>query len=216
MQEEEGFDVCGTGREEDFRKARKKMRRNNSAPEKGYSYAIQPVRPPRHPRMTHLQTRIDTFLNRPGWTKPISPEKLAEAGFFYKGEQDFCICYHCDLGLKDWKDDDDPWTEHLKHNEEMDLQCYYVNFFKETKKVLPSETEGSSVLPEKPPVENVQTVELKPIAKENECVVCLEKEREVLFIPCRHLGTCKNCAINLRHCPVCRTIVLQTVIIFKC
>jgi baculoviral IAP repeat-containing protein 7/8 len=91
----------------------------------------------------------------------------------------------------------------------MDLQCYYVNFFKENKKVLQSE--GSS--PQKPPIENVQK---EPIAKDNECVVCLEKEKEVVFIPCRHLGTCKNCAINLRHCPVCRTIVLQTVVVFKC
>lgn len=37
------------------------------------------------------------------------------------------------------------------------------------------------------------------------CVVCLEKERKVLLLPCAHLMLCVECARKLTFCPICRT-----------
>ncbi|RZB40810.1 baculoviral IAP repeat-containing protein 5.2 [Asbolus verrucosus] len=48
-----------------------------------------------------------------------SAAKLAEAGFIFIGnrhEPDSVKCFLCDKHLDSWDEDDDPWTEHLKHS----------------------------------------------------------------------------------------------------
>ena len=37
-----------------------------------------------------------------------------------------------------------------------------------------------------------------------ECVVCLERAREVAFVPCGHFCVCSNCGQRLWECPICR------------
>lgn len=48
---------------------------------------------------------------------------------------------------------------------------------------------------------------LRVFAQERECVVCLDAEREVMLLPCRHMCVCTPCADQLQHtkmtCPVC-------------
>jgi baculoviral IAP repeat-containing protein 2/3 len=83
-------------------------------------------------------TRLQTFVDK-GWPSsvPINPNALAKAGFYYQGEKtnifllmsklsyfehnfnnqglgDGVKCFHCDGGLKNWKNGDDPWVEHAK------------------------------------------------------------------------------------------------------
>ena len=36
------------------------------------------------------------------------------------------------------------------------------------------------------------------------CVICLEKEPEITFLPCGHFVTCVNCAPCNKNCPICR------------
>ena len=38
------------------------------------------------------------------------------------------------------------------------------------------------------------------------CKVCMETEICFVFIPCGHICTCENCALNgdLKNCPICR------------
>ena len=38
------------------------------------------------------------------------------------------------------------------------------------------------------------------------CKVCMEDETCFVFIPCGHICTCENCAVNgdLKYCPICR------------
>ena len=36
------------------------------------------------------------------------------------------------------------------------------------------------------------------------CVVCLDREREVVLDPCRHFCLCKQCSESLGKCPICR------------
>ncbi|EFA01269.1 baculoviral IAP repeat-containing protein 5.2 [Tribolium castaneum] len=45
--------------------------------------------------------------------------KLAEAGFIFVGnslEPDSVKCFLCNKSLDCWAEDDDPWTEHIKHS----------------------------------------------------------------------------------------------------
>jgi hypothetical protein len=50
----------------------------------------------------------------------------------------------------------------------------------------------------------------------SECVVCLDERKSVLFLPCKHICTCGQCAQALRVskqacCPLCRTVVTDII-----
>merc|ERR1712204_115388 len=50
--------------------------------------------------------------------------------------------------------------------------------------------------------------------EENElktCCVCLEADRQILFLPCRHVCCCRNCASSLRQCPMDRMTITQQI-----
>jgi uncharacterized membrane protein YgcG len=36
------------------------------------------------------------------------------------------------------------------------------------------------------------------------CIACQDSEREVLFLPCSHVGMCAGCAASVSECPTCR------------
>jgi len=46
------------------------------------------------------------------------------------------------------------------------------------------------------------------------CVVCMEHDREVLFLPCKHLCTCSECAARLIICCICRQRIEERVNVF--
>jgi predicted RNase H-like nuclease (RuvC/YqgF family) len=51
---------------------------------------------------------------------------------------------------------------------------------------------------------------------ENCCKICLERKRDVVFVPCGHVYSCKKCASKLfGKCPICRT-VSKTVKLYFC
>nr|A9ULZ2.2 RecName: Full=Baculoviral IAP repeat-containing protein 7-B; AltName: Full=E3 ubiquitin-protein ligase EIAP-B; AltName: Full=Embryonic/Egg IAP-B; Short=EIAP/XLX-B; AltName: Full=RING-type E3 ubiquitin transferase EIAP-B [Xenopus laevis] len=68
---------------------------------------------PVYPEMSEEQVRLGSFSTWP-LDVPGSPEVLAGAGFFYTGHRDHVKCFHCDGGLQNWEQGDDPWTEHAK------------------------------------------------------------------------------------------------------
>ncbi|KAM0732848.1 Apoptosis inhibitor IAP [Formica fusca] len=68
---------------------------------------------PKHPEYASYDARLCTFET---WPKAMSQtkEELAAAGFFYTGNGDQTLCYHCGGGLRDWEPEDDPWEQHAK------------------------------------------------------------------------------------------------------
>lgn len=44
-----------------------------------------------------------------------------------------------------------------------------------------------------------------PVIDNKECVVCFEREKDTLFLPCKHMQVCGVCADRHSECPVCRT-----------
>jgi hypothetical protein len=44
-----------------------------------------------------------------------------------------------------------------------------------------------------------------------ECAVCLDQEKNTVFIPCGHFYTCTDCAKALQACPICRTAIKERV-----
>lgn len=45
-------------------------------------------------------------------------------------------------------------------------------------------------------------------AESSQCAVCLDRSPEVVYLPCRHLGACHSCELQMSErkvCPVCNT-----------
>ena len=57
--------------------------------------------------------------------------------------------------------------------------------------------------------------ERKALIDEQLCRVCLNDKRCILFMPCRHLLTCKKCSKKLKACPVCREQIYATIFVFS-
>ena len=53
-------------------------------------------------------------------------------------------------------------------------------------------------------------------AHSNECIICFDAPRNVVFTPCGHLACCGKCAAALEHrlCPVCRAPVEKIINVF--
>jgi hypothetical protein len=53
--------------------------------------------------------------------------------------------------------------------------------------------------------------------KPKKCVVCMDRVRNVLLLPCKHMILCRECAADLesrqalQQCPYCRQLCLQVV-----
>ncbi|KAG1959068.1 E3 ubiquitin-protein ligase LRSAM1 [Pimephales promelas] len=45
----------------------------------------------------------------------------------------------------------------------------------------------------------------------SECVVCMEHESHVIFLPCGHVCCCQTCSDALQSCPLCRASISQRV-----
>ncbi|KAH7730872.1 inhibitor of apoptosis protein [Aphelenchoides avenae] len=47
------------------------------------------------------------------------------------------------------------------------------------------------------------------------CGVCMDKKREVIFMPCLHFTCCKNCAESMDHCSICRLRIMGKIEFFQ-
>lgn len=53
---------------------------------------------------------------------------------------------------------------------------------------------------------------LSEIDKHNmvaECVVCLDRQCDIVFVPCGHMCCCSVCSSSLTECPMCRSNIIQ-------
>ena len=56
--------------------------------------------------------------------------------------------------------------------------------------------------------------EFEDLQNKMACKICLDAKIEVLFLPCRHLVCCSDCATRMRECPFCRKKIDGTVKVF--
>lgn len=41
----------------------------------------------------------------------------------------------------------------------------------------------------------------------NKCKICFVRDKNIVFLPCKHAFTCDLCAIKLKNCSICRTVI---------
>jgi len=54
-------------------------------------------------------------------------------------------------------------------------------------------------------VQKKKLLDLEEYKTQNECIICMENERKVLFYPCLHFICCETCAFtkSINDCPTC-------------
>lgn len=131
-------------------------------------------------------SRLNTFTDWP-IEYFLKSEDLAECGFFYTGKSDNVTCFSCGGGLNTWQPSDDINLVHALFFP----NCKYLNYQKGC--------------------EYVQTHQKK--IRENhdsyKCNICLDKLKNILFLPCAHVTSCQSCARQMVNCPICRCLILE-------
>lgn len=69
---------------------------------------------PKNPAMCGEETRLKSFHNWP-LNGQLTPQELANAGFYYTGVGDQVACFCCGGKLKNWEPGDRAWSEHKRH-----------------------------------------------------------------------------------------------------
>jgi len=129
-----------------------------------------------HPlkKYRNVEQRIASF-NKPF---PIDIVKLAEAGYYYTGEDDCVRCFYCHGGLHNFELDDDPWTLHARYN----ANCRFMEQNKPDGIKLGNYGGYYPWL----------------------CNACFEPKKNVMFYPCNCRFYCESCTRNMIECACCR------------
>ncbi|XP_062361534.1 E3 ubiquitin-protein ligase LRSAM1 isoform X2 [Cinclus cinclus] len=78
----------------------------------------------------------------------------------------------------------------------------------------PAAPEPSAPLEEPPSPAAPTAPALQRDEKKSECVVCMEQEPQMIFLPCGHVCCCQGCCERLHSCPLCRQDIAQRIRIF--
>ncbi|XP_065341914.1 baculoviral IAP repeat-containing protein 7-B-like [Cloeon dipterum] len=155
---------------------------------------------PLNPKFLTLHSRIDSYKEFWPKSKKLTPRLMAEAGYFHSGKGDRAICFHCNLGLKDWDLNDDPFIQHCKWNS----SCQYLLMRKGqdfVEKVLRS-------------AKNKEEIANAPTKRctdgDIHCLNCRLDCVSKVNLPCGHMTFCSSCPAN-DSCMVCGLEVIAEV-----
>ncbi|KAL3881984.1 hypothetical protein ACJMK2_028366 [Sinanodonta woodiana] len=168
----------------------------------------------KYPEHDSLPSRIGSFSH--GWPPYLdqTPQQMAEAGFFYTGNQDYTRCYHCGGGLRNWEPGDNPWIEHCRWYP----TCPHVLKGKGQRFVHAVLKKHAELLAkQQADCKRKAQYDLGELKEENKrlknlmtCKICLDNPVRVVFIPCGHF-VCETCAPAFRKCPMCRKRIQTSV-----
>ncbi|XP_059147852.1 death-associated inhibitor of apoptosis 1-like [Physella acuta] len=187
--------------------------------------------------------RLESFESWPRGHH-LTPNELADAGFYYTGYGDGARCFFCGGGLRNWEDEDNVWVEHarwfpkcafirqqkgqrfndaVKDLNERGGQITYEMVMTKIKRVMyrvKVVTSLDKLVEEGREILslNANTQLVSPVAnqpsQQKVCKICMDKKVAVVFAPCGHLVSCADCAPAMRICPVCLRNITRTIQVF--
>ncbi|AUF81623.1 E3 ubiquitin-protein ligase IAP-3 [Malacosoma neustria nucleopolyhedrovirus] len=149
--------------------------------------------------------RINTFI---GWNVSfITPDEMAHAGFYYTKHKDYVRCAFCNIELGNWTTGKSPIAEHAYYSPD----CNYIAKLLES---FPS-TQSSDVVDEheRSGSNDFYTCTITATSSSSSssnmmaCVVCMDRDRCIMFTPCKHIVCCDDCAVVVDSCVVCRSLI---------
>ncbi|AGR56853.1 iap3 [Hemileuca sp. nucleopolyhedrovirus] len=170
--------------------------------------------------MTDIEDRLKTFKGRYWWSKDcdITCREMACAGFFYlgteKGRGYAVKCAYCNIVIDhDWPIGSDPMSEHKRYS-----KCRYI----EEMLKYPFEPTNNScrllTLSQSFHSQLKYQKQNNDSKKDSEyfyrCVICLDNERQIMFQPCHHVVCCRTCSDLITDCVICRSVIIERVIVF--
>uniref|UniRef100_A0A3B3TKH5 E3 ubiquitin-protein ligase XIAP n=1 Tax=Poecilia latipinna TaxID=48699 RepID=A0A3B3TKH5_9TELE len=178
--------------------------------------------------METFEGRLSSFAHV---RHPVDHERLARAGFYSTGQEDQVLCFCCGGGLKGWGPDEDPWEEHAKEYPGCSFLleekgAAFVNgiqlkgieqrsavsiiFFSILLELHASSWASynffNPFLLDEDPMEK-----LMKLQREKQCKICMDRDICIVFIPCGHLVSCKQCSESLVKCPICCGAIAQKI-----
>ncbi|TWW55203.1 E3 ubiquitin-protein ligase XIAP [Takifugu flavidus] len=163
----------------------------------------------------HMGTFEERLRSFAGVNHPLNIERLARAGFYSNGTEDMVLCFCCNGGLKGWQPEEDPWEQHARHYP----GCRFLlaekgqEFVNRIQLQMPQQNKASSdqngflaARNDDDPLEKLQKLQ-----REKLCKICMDKDIDIVFIPCGHLVTCNECSVSLIKCPICCGDIRQKV-----
>lgn len=100
------------------------------------------------------------------------------------------------------------------------LYIYYVlfNYFTNSEVGLITQMAGGHDISSREVNLNSSAIDDTANAADSLCVICQERQKCVLTLPCRHVCLCTDCCRRLygyqRTCPICRTFIYHTVTVY--
>ncbi|KAJ8286528.1 hypothetical protein GJAV_G00040180 [Gymnothorax javanicus] len=83
---------------------------------------------------------------------------------------------------------------------------------------LPSAPPASTTPPRSPALSDLAMTPTAPSPDApggSECVVCMETEPHMIFLPCGHVCCCQICSEVLQSCPLCRSHIAQSIRLYR-
>lgn len=174
----------------------------------------------RYPEYKLPFNRLKSFDSWPRGIKQ-RPQELVEAGFFYSGKGDEIVCFSCALGICQLEPDDNPWVEHKKL---LINPCSYLDLNRDllrTNEIKHEEllTQRMLVLEAKQTDQTKQWYDLENEAtssnNDTQCKICLDRQANIVLLPCKHVVTCSQCVFGLNDkCPVCRGNIVEKISLY--
>lgn len=193
--------------------------------EKLDTLGVRKVKKAKFPEYANIAARFESYAKR-NWPRMMRNKikPLCEAGFYYTGQGDSVLCFHCGGGLQSWNEEDDPWIEHAKHFS----KCYFLHLIKGEKFVAEAvkSRNDSTVIGENNEVTTEMQLpnsgDTKSESSDDDnrstCIICCQEKNNILFLPCRHLVVCGTCSSSLipgNYCPMCRQMIKATIRVFQ-
>ena len=50
------------------------------------------------------------------------------------------------------------------------------------------------------------------LVERRKCVICCERDKCVVLLPCKHMSLCKECSEKVNECPVCKVAVADRIV----
>jgi hypothetical protein len=171
----------------------------------------------------YTKHREATFSDSPPEVKEAR-KTLAAAGFYFTGRGDVVKCAFCNGEIHKKKLGLEPMNYHRKffpncsyvkrknhnlsknkENEEVFSMAYQQHVRNE------NDLKMSSVL-----LERICSLkeENDRLRKAKTCISCTEEIVQVLFLPCRHISSCRKCSEKATNCAKCQSLIKGKIPIF--
>ncbi|XP_052087342.1 E3 ubiquitin-protein ligase XIAP-like isoform X2 [Mytilus californianus] len=194
----------------------------------------QKIYRPMHLNFEDETKRASSFNLFNGRNVCLSPDSLAEAGFFQDGNR-FVVCHYCNIRLLTWTTDVNPWEMHARWSGRAQSECQYLvirkgkhfvdsvlkKYVDEQEKIKNKYDKGGKSrctsdicdsLKDNVPLRNESEVcTYNDILKGN-CITCKNEKATTLFLKCGHRITCHKCSLSFTKCPYCETNVKSRII----